>query len=231
MRKIVCSLLIIVLTTCIMSVTNAYSSTEFKIDVPSTYTEETENNFKNEDGTTISIKKTEENSLAEINYTEEELKFITDRIEKSFDEYKEKIKAEIKEKQGDSVSDEKIEEVLKDIKWNIEKKEIIDITKNNYKCFHIVSNISTGETSYYTDQYSIASGNTFYTITISVTEKEELESQEIKNILDSFTIINYKAHKGKQSTSHNKMSSIVIVIVVMIIGAILGAINRKRMGK
>ena len=231
MKKIVLSLLLFVFILSIFTRIYAYNTSEFSITVPGTYKEETENSFSKEDGTNVNVQITPSKGVDAINYTEKELNYLVNQIETKFDSYKDELKVELKKQYGNSVSEERINEVVQNFKCNsIDKKEITTATKNKYKCYHIIANISAGTYSYYIDQYSFASNNKFYTLTASAQELSTLETDEIKGIIDSFTIVNYKAPKGTTGLSKT-MKKIIPVIVCAIVGGILGAINKMRMKK
>lgn len=84
--------------------------------------------------------------------------------------------------------DKLAEELESQSSLKINSKEITKCTKNNYKCMHIESTYLGVEC----DQYAIVSGNKIYTLTLSARNKEDFNNAEMKGILDSFTLKNYK---------------------------------------
>ncbi len=116
-----------------------------------------------------------------------------------------------------------IEEIEKeDMYSSIDTKEIIKITKNDYKCAHITAKLSGY--SLYADQYLILSDKNVYTITFTSSSKSYFSSDEAEDILDSFTIKDYKEPKVKSKSGEMAESVADGAVRGVIIGAVIGAV-------
>lgn len=205
----------------------AYSTNQFSIDIPDNYIKVTTNSFTNENGNNINIQigSFSNTGKGEL-YTEENLNELVDEIYKNLEDQKENLKIEMKNQYGAYYTDEQISEYVNSFKCNyIDTKEITTFGKENYKCFHIVGNFTMSDLTYFSSQYTVASGNNIYTLTISGDNKEFFETDEVKNIVSSFSINNFKEVKGKMSDT---MQSVIIIIGCAIIGGVIGVITRKR---
>jgi len=106
--------------------------------------------------------------------------------------------------------DKVAEQMEKTMKANVKKKEITTCTKNNYKCMHLLSEIS----GKFCDQYAIASGNKIYTLTVTVSNESDLGEADIKAVVDTFTLKNYQEPKEGMN----------IVLIGAIVGVIAGVV-------
>lgn len=197
----------------------AYYTSEYEIDIPSTYTNESENSFTNEDGSNINIGVEKYNySIIGNPYTEKELNKFVDAFYSDIDEYRAKMKVMLKEETsqyGLELSEEQLDEYVKTIKRNsIEEKEICFFTKNNYQGFHVIVSYKIGEDDLYVEQYMFFSRNKAYTITISSSSFENLKSAENENIVNSFTINNFRDENGS-----NKY--IMQIMIIPLLGTII----------
>ncbi len=80
-----------------------------------------------------------------------------------------------------------------------------------------------GEESVYTETYQLVSDKTAYTITISSSDSNFFEKQEIKDMVNSFTIKDYKEYAFAQKKSSVK--TIERIAIYVCIGALFGAIS------
>ncbi len=71
--------------------------------------------------------------------------------------------------------------------------EVTTFTKNNYRCFYYSIEIPVDDATGYMETYITKSGSDCYYITLFSDNKEFLESESIKNMIDSFTIKNYSS--------------------------------------
>lgn len=225
MKKSLLISVILLLVLSIATTVNAYSTSDYTVDIPEDYEEVANAVFSAENGNGFNIQITPYEENAGDPYTDQMLDKLVDEIYTNLDSQKEEIKKQMKETYGSSVTDEELQEYIESFKCNsIDEKEITKCTKNNYKCFHLVSNYSMGDYDYYCDQYSIVSGNKIYTLTLSSEDKEDFEDDEMKGIVDSFTIKDYKEPT-------NKMSPVLIGAitggVVGIVLAIVSAMKNK----
>ena len=149
----------------------AYSTKDFSISIPKDYTETKDGFFETADGDNIGIQTTEyTKGLFEFN--ESNLKIMSNTI---LDSLKKKLS---------TYTDEKIE-------INELKKEIINITPNNYKAFHIVYKSHINGVTLYTDAYMLGYNKTLLIISIN-SDKNTLNNSEIKNMIETLKINNYK---------------------------------------
>lgn len=100
---------------------------------------------------------------------------------------------------------DKLAQQMEDSGAKIKKKELTNCTKNNYKCMRLMSEIY-GKTC---DQYAVFSGNKIYTITLAVSNESDLQNEDMKAIIDTFTLKDYKEPKQGMN--------------IILIGAIVGA--------
>ena len=222
MKKIVYSFLLLIFSLSVIGSVNAYSTSEYTIDIPSTYRKATEGSFTKENGNNVNIQIAPFSKSSKKTFTEEEFNNLTKNIYSEIDQIREDMKKNIQKRYGEYLSESEINEYVKSFKCNsIDKKEITTATKNNYKCYHIITNCSAGDYNYYAEQYSFISNNKVYTLTVSVEEKSDLQSSEIKNIVNSFTINNYKDPEKASVLSSNVWTSIVGISIVVAVGGIV----------
>lgn len=233
MKKTLLITLVFLIIVSICNMVNAYSTSKYSIDFPEYYLQMTEDSFSDANGNTISIQVSKGDS-GENPYTQENLERLVNEIYNNVDAYKEQIAASLKETYGNYYSDEQIKAYVDAFRCkSIDTKEITTVSKNKYKCFHIVANYEMGDYSYYCKQYSIISKDEMYTITISAKEKEDLFPQDVSDAIDSFTITNYEEPKA----STNKTGDIIKYIGIGAgCGALAGVLsyvinkNRKKNG-
>ena len=205
---------------------NAYSSEEYTIVVPDTYTENPKNVFAKQDGNNFNIQITE-NESGKFYYNDDFLNEITDSFVKDMDLHIDEIKEKVKEQYKGILTEQQIEDYISTIKLNgLVSKEVTTFTKNNYPAFHYVMNYTYGETNYNIEFYQLASDNKIYTLTITGIDDTYRNSDEIKEILDSFTITNYTdVSASEKEYNLEKINSFVktgwgnsIIIGIIIIG-------------
>ena len=219
MKKVICSFLLFIFILNLVGNVNAYSTSQYSIDIPSTYRKATEGSFTKENGNNVNVQVVPFSGSSSNAFTEEGLNQLTKNINSEIDNVKTEMKKTIKERYGEYLSDSEINEYVKSFKCDsIDKKEIITATKNNYKCYHIIARYSVGDYKYYAEQYSFISNNNVYTLTASVGEKSDLQSSEVKNIINSFTISNYKNPEKLSFFSLDVWSKIIATTIVAIIG-------------
>ena len=229
-KTILITLIFLLLSLC--GVVNAYESSKYSIELPNYYLSMAQDTFSDANGNTINIQVSKGDGNGNP-YTQENLDRLVNEMYNNVDAYKEQIAESLKETYGSYYSEEQIKPYVDGFKCkSIDTKEITTVSKNKYKCFHIVANYEMGDYSYYCKQYSIASGDEYYTITISAKEKEDLFPQEVSDSIDSFTIKDYQEPKAV-----NKTGSIIKYICIGAgCGALAGVLsyfinkNRKKNG-
>ena len=99
--------------------------------------------------------------------------------------------------------------------------EITNVTKNEYKCIYFTMTLLYGDSNYYSKNYVIPLNDRAFNVTVYSRNKEGLENTELKNIIDSFTIDNYKPLEQKPQ----KMGIFGWIIIIFLIYIIIGAIG------
>lgn len=231
MKKVISAIIVFVLSFSMFNNVDAYSTSQFSIDIPENYKKVGLNSFTNENGNNVNIQITTTSYKGKDPYTEKNLNDLVEEIYKQIEDSKEQLVIEAKKQYGNQISDEELAEYVGSFKCNyIDTKEITKFSKNNYKCFHLIGNFTMGELTYFANQYSVISGNYVYTVTISGNEKEFFDTEEAKNIIDSFTITNFQGVK-KDATSTRTMTSAITAVVLFAIaigGTIINKIKAKK---
>lgn len=192
MKKSILISLVFLTILSLCGMVNAYSTSKYSIDMPSTYYLVSEGVFSNIYGNSINVQVTQGDSSGDP-YTQENLDRLVNEMYNNVDAYKDQIAASLKETYGDYYTEAEIRAYVDSFKCNsVDTKEITTVSKNNYKCFHLIANYQMADYSYYCKQYSIMSGKDVFTLTISAQDKSDLEDKEISDAIDSFTINNYQ---------------------------------------
>lgn len=195
MKKSIIISVVLLLILSIATTVNAYSTSEFEIDIPDSFKKAGTNVYVDGEGRSFNITTVPYN-----------------------------------EKDGDPYNQRSIDKMVNELKeeMNLQDvfiKEITRCTKNNHKCAHIQSSYPISNMVYYIDQYAIVSGNKIYTLTLSALNKEDLNSGDLKNVLDSFTIKNYKEPKSTMSPT---LICAIIGAGVGVVLAIVSVIKKKK---
>ena len=188
----------------------AYSSDDYTIVVPNTYTENPANVFVKQDGNNFNIQITP-NETGKFYYNDDFLDQITGSIINDMDLYIDEVKEKVKEQYKGILTEKQVDDYISTIKFNgIVSKEVTTFTKNNYPVFHYVMNCTLGEANYNVELYQLASDKRIYTITITGVDDTYRTSDEVKQILDSFTITNYvDASSSENEYNLDKLTSFI----------------------
>jgi len=110
------------------------------------------------------------------------------------------------------------------VKIDILEKSVQKFTKNKYKSFFIKSRYLLNGTNLYAIQYVVGSNSVMYMLTIESTNLEQLNSYEVEDIVDSFTISNFN------SIEDTSLSDRVIAVTLstMIGGVVYELIHYKK---
>lgn len=229
MKKSIFISIVVLLILSIATSVSAYSTSDYTVDLPDNFEEVSTAVFTAENGNGFNVQTTPYDEKAGDPYTEKMLNDLEKEIYSGIEKQKSEIKKQMKLTYGSSVTDAEIEEYISSFKCNsIDVKEITKCTKNNYKCFHLVSNYTMGDYDYYCDQYSIVSGNKIYTLTLSAQDKKDFENEDMKGIINSFTIKNYKEPKNTMSpTLIGAITGGIVGIVLAIVSAIKNKKNKQ----
>lgn len=244
MKKCISILVLLLFMLGIATSVNAYSTSEFEIDIPDSFEQVELNKYADENGRGFNIVSKPFEVKGIDPYNQATLDMIVDTLYNNLDAVKRNIKTEMESTYGSELSDEEINEYVNSFKCNsIDVKEITKCTKNNYKCFHILAQYSMADYSYYCDQYTVISRDRMYVLTLSSQEKDDFNSADLKKVLDSFTINNYKEpqsllnnYEEPQSSFYNyeePQSSLSLTIGLVIIAGIvvvlvLAAVSRDK---
>lgn len=232
MKKCISILVLLLFMLGIATSVNAYSTSEFEIDIPDSFEQGKLNVYADENGRCINIVSKPFEAKGIDPYNQLILDMLVDNLYNNLNSEKESLKTEMESTYGSELSDEEINEYVNSFKCNsIDVKEITKCTKNNYKCFHILAQYSMADYSYYCDQYIVVSGNKMYALTLSSQDKDDFNSEDFKKVLDSFTINNYKEpqsllnnYEEPQSSFYNyeePQSSLSLTIGLVIIAGIV----------
>ena len=228
MKKIKIILSIILFSLLLSNFVFAYESSKYSLDVADGFYEVASNVFLNIEGESINIQIT--NAKGEkIKYSNEELEKLAKELEENFEKsIREEFKNEMLKTYDITI--EEVEEILELIKVEgIEVKEITEFTKNKYKCFHILTKYMVKEEVMYADQYVMQSGDELYTITVTVRGKNNLENKSIKDMINSFTIKDFK--KVDKTKEFDFMPIIIGALVGAGIAVIISLISKIIVGK
>ena len=236
MLKKVITFAIIMIITFSPVINFAYSGDKYEIEILDSFSSELNNYIENywgdEEGNSINIQISEIKSANQFQYSEEFLNGLINEIKNNIDQYKTEIREKlIHQYEGLSELDiprEEIEKVVNPIVENMEYKdflvkEITTFTKNNYPCLHYISNLSLGDQNIYTETYQVVSDKTAYTLTISSNDYNFFSKQEVKDMINSFTIKDYKEYAFANKNKRNIINSFVVYFLV---GGTMGVIAK-----
>lgn len=196
--KVVVAILFVVMP--LVSV-KAYSKSDYEVAFPDSYTEVVNNSFARKDGNNFNIQ-ISSNESEKFYYTENNLNEVVDSVLNDMDTYLDDIKEQFVDKYKGKLTEDQIDAYLDSIKVNdVTSKEVTTFTKNKYPCFHYEFTYSANSKNYIAEIYQTASANKLYTITFTQTSDGYLDSEEVENIVDSFTIPNYVDVSSKEDSN------------------------------
>ena len=199
-NKIVIVFLMVMIIS-IPSINFAMETNDYTMEDPTGFSNTLgENILVDADGNSINV--IVQDNTDSFDYTQEFLDQLTDEIKNNIDAYRQAVADEVKAQYANSGIDEAalnsyIQQVVSKMEYkDFLVKELTTCSKNQYKCFHFISEISLGEEqSTFTETYQIASGkkaDKIYTITISSNDKTFFENEKVKEAINSFTIKDYE---------------------------------------
>lgn len=207
MKKVLISVVGLILAfCCLCSSTFAYSNRYYSIDIAGSFQK------NQDDGTTTTFVA---NGTTQIGIS------VVDNSDAESEV--ELVKAILDGKKDiDSVVDYLMSENPNMTKNNISEKEITKVTKNKYDAIHVGLKETQNGTSVFYDVYIMSADEHFYMISVaSIGSDSALDSSEVKNAIDSFTILNEDVYASKKSNSDEKESKDTIKIVVVIAAAVI----------
>lgn len=190
----------------------AYSTSQYYIDLPRNYTATKEGDFTDSiTGTNIIITDDYDPNYRYIKYDSNYLNIMSD-----------------------ITSSSKFQDMLAEIvpnginySYKLKKKEVTRFTKNNYKCFYFLHEIKIENYNFCIEQYYVISGSTTYYVTITYIDGYE-NSKEINKIIDSFTIKNFEPVDNSLTTTDIIKTVSIIVIVVFTLVFIIKLYDDKK---
>ena len=236
-KKISILTLLIVVLTMPLSIF-AYSNDNYEIELPSTFSEiAVSNQFTDAAGNNINVQISTVDDASDFQYSNEFLNTLTDNLKNSIDSYKSDVKetllTQYKNAYEGILSVEAIEDIINPLVDAIKYEdflisEVSTFTKNNYPCLHYRSNLSFGDYNSYTDTYQLVSGTTLYTLTISSKDLSFLDSQEIKDSVNSFTIKNYEEYAFAPKTNNTLIFIVLAVAIIVVILVVIFLVKSKK---
>ena len=215
----------------------AYSNDLYEIELPSTFTENAvQHQFNDANGNNINLQISTINDASEFQYSNEFLSALTNQLKDRIDSYKAEVKGTLLEQYQNAyqgiLSNEAIEDIINPLVDAMKYEdflisEVSTFTKNNYPCLHYRSNLSFGDFNTYTDTYQLVSGTTAYTLTVSSKDLAFLDSQEIKDTVNSFTIKNYEEYAFAPKTT-NYLIFIVLAVCIIIVFIVIFFVKSKK---
>ena len=236
MKKIVSTMIIFAIIL-LQTISLAYNTEEYQIEVPENFQEVVENVFSDELGNSVNVQII---SLAEgeqFEYSEAYLEMVVNSVLGNIDQYKAEAKEQLKVQYDGVLTEEQIDEYLSTFKYNeFELKEVTTFTKNNYPCLHYISNLTMGDANTYSETYQVVSDSKIYTVTISSTDKAFFEDESVKGMINSFTINNYVELQNeevmesveKQANIGNIIMYVGLVLIAVGIVIIISVVIKKK---
>lgn len=222
MKKVIYIFLLLVFIFSLVGSVEAYSTSKYSIDIPSTYSKVSEGAFVKENGDNINIQISSYSGGAP-SYNNDTLNEFEGILKKYISSEKDSIVQALRKKSeeyGLSLTESQINEYANSFKLNkMEKKELVTCSKNKYDAYHFIASYSFGEYSSYVEQYYIVTKTDLYVISIGSCDKSSFSSTETTNMINSFKISNYE--KPSSFFSEKLLSKMIAAgIVALFCGGI-----------
>lgn len=221
MKKFVCSFIIVSLIVISTGTLLAVSNKDYSIDILPEYKQNLTGQYIKDNGDNIGI--TVSNEKVSNPYTEKNLEMFEKALVDELEAVKPQLAEKFKNVYAGIISEEEIDKMVDSI--GVDKiilKEISTCSKNNYKCFHIITRAKMLEQTFYSNQYVVFSDKSYFVITFTTYPEGEPDYSDFEKMMDSFTIVDYK----EPSASSIDWSSVVTKgIIGGIIGALVGGIG------
>lgn len=238
MKRIVLSLLIInLLFICNYSVASTISGDDYVIELPATYQELSEGNYTSSNGNSVMVTEyPNDGNVAKV-YSKNFINIFEDYLNTKYTKMlKEELNKQLSEIDNNAITGTEIDELVKSLDFKVEKREITNVTKNKYKCVHyLISASFEGASSSNLDTYLIAttdktnaSNNRIF---ILMCAGPDVDSSEMKEIRNSFTISNYQKPTTIDYLTNRYGFSLFYYIGALLIPIIGFIIYRKRRKK
>lgn len=199
MKKIIFSLLIInILLIYNYSFASTISGDGYVIDLPVTYQMISEGNYVASNGNSIMVTRyPTDGNVAKI-YSKSFIKKFENYINTQYTEtLKTELKNHLNKRKNSSLTSKEVDELVDSLDYIVKKREITKVSKNKYKCVHFLISASVeGLSDSNLDTYIIATSDKRYTsnnrIFMLMCVGSDVDSTEMKDIRNSFTITNYQ---------------------------------------
>lgn len=189
---------------------NAYSTSDYSIDIPYNYTNQGDGSFVGATGQPyISILTEKDASFEYWKYEKEYLKILEDFFVQH-------------------MNDELFKAVpsVYDYSFKVIDSKITKFTDNNYKCFYLNFKLNIETYSIYAKYYAVfTADNVMYSIVVSGTE-EVLNSKEVQDIINSFEIKNYIPKDSSTVLSFDTIATICAGVIILLVAILY--IMKKR---
>ena len=225
MKKLIISLVIVLLIIPTFALAAQYSNDDYSIEVPDSFEQVLENSFSDEEGNNINIQINYYDSSEIVEYTEDFLNSILEEIKNNIEGYRAEIKNQMLEQYGESIPETVIDELVESLKYNdFLVKEITTFGADNYQCLHYISDVSMGDVNQYAETYQTYVDGTIYTVTISSADSTFFDREDIKSSVASFKIGNYEEFLRKQEAEAKTVDTIATIVVIAAVAIVIAVI-------
>lgn len=186
-----------------------YSTNDYTINIPSNYKRDEEGNFSYVSSNSLN------NIGIEVNYFEDTEYF--------------KYTQEFLDLALETINNQNFISYGHNVHFSATDSDITTFGKDKYKCFFIESILTIKNIPFWVNQYLVISGNYAYTLTIMSSDADYLKSSEVKNIVNSFEIYDFRPVDDAMYYFRKIISVISCVVVfVLIIILLIKIVDSKR---
>lgn len=219
-----CIIVLFIILTIILSFSHeisAYSTDDFSINIPSSYTNNGDNSFtNNSNGNSISIAIIPIDSPKDFKYDEETLNYLIKSLNNYLStNFRDTLENALMREYSQYLTFSEIQSIANSLKYSITEKEITTFTSNYYKCFHLKCKFSIGNKTAYFHLYIVGSNNEIYILGIGGRNVDILSS-ELQTVVNSFTIKNFK--------ELGNTPSLLLILFIIILPLLLIYLFSKR---
>ena len=207
----------------------------FIVDLPKGYVKKDENSFVNKEANVFFEIRTIDDVIERPVFTEENLEKLVKNLDSITDEQKEELIDQMVEKHGAEVNIQSYRDILESFKVeDIKEKNIVEITEYKYKAFKIEYKVTFTDKASYFLYYYVPSSKGIYLITFSSNSYENLETEEVKQIVNSLYLKAYINPEDIGVIKENKRNIIYITVIIIIsiliitVGIFIMKKNKKR---
>lgn len=180
-----------------------YSNPDYSINIPSNYKNISNGHWLRQDSEVeILIQSVPIESTQHFKYNNQNLNSLVKSLNESANQYE-------------------------NVRIDILDKSVQKFTKNKYKGFFIKSIYSLSGYNLYAIQYVVGSNNVMYMLTIESTNLGQLNSYEVKDIVDSFTISNFNSIEDTSLSDRLIVATLSVIIIEAVYNFIANRKNKK----